>query len=115
MFVGSEGFLLQNMQHGGAGCISATANVNPAAIDRLYQEWQQDNAASQQAALDDLRSLLMQFPMIPALKAVVAKYSGETAWQRVRPPLVALSDDQAADICRQLDAVGFQMPELTGN
>lgn len=115
MFVGSEGFLLQNMQHGGAGCISATANVNPAAIDRLYQEWQRDDAGTQQAALDEIRSLVMQFPMIPALKAAVARYSGETAWQRVRPPLVALSDDQAADMCRQLDAVGFQMPGLAGN
>ena len=112
MFVGSEGFLLQNMQNGGAGCISATANVNPAAIDRLYREWQQDDAGAQQDALDEIRSLVMQFPMIPALKAAVAKYSGETAWQRVRPPLEALSDDQAADMYRQLDGAGFQMPGL---
>src|SRR3954462_7990612 len=33
MFVGSESFLLANMQNGGVGCISATANVNPAPID----------------------------------------------------------------------------------
>src|SRR5438094_6100348 len=31
VFVGSESFLLANMRHGGAGTISATANVNPAA------------------------------------------------------------------------------------
>src|SRR5213595_3833836 len=35
VFVGSESFLLANMRNGGAGCISATANVNPAAIDKL--------------------------------------------------------------------------------
>ena len=40
VFPGSESFLLAGMRHGAAGCISATANVNPAAIDRLYQEWQ---------------------------------------------------------------------------
>ncbi|MGE5213781.1 MAG: dihydrodipicolinate synthase family protein [Nitrospirota bacterium] len=38
VFVGSESFLLANMRDGGAGCISATANVNPAAIDALYQK-----------------------------------------------------------------------------
>src|SRR5437762_1407246 len=32
VFVGSESFLLPNMRNGGAGAISATANVNPAAI-----------------------------------------------------------------------------------
>jgi len=37
VFVGSESFLLANIFNGGAGTISATANVNPAAIDALYQ------------------------------------------------------------------------------
>ena len=37
VFVGSESFLLANMRNGGAGTISATANVNPAAIYDLYQ------------------------------------------------------------------------------
>src|SRR5215469_1285837 len=38
VFVGSESFLLANMRNGGAGTISATANVNPAAIYELYAE-----------------------------------------------------------------------------
>src|SRR5256886_1299193 len=37
-FVGSESFLLANMRNGGVGTISATANVNPAAIYGLYAE-----------------------------------------------------------------------------
>jgi 4-hydroxy-tetrahydrodipicolinate synthase len=36
VFVGSETFLLANMRNGGAGTISATANVNPVAIHGLY-------------------------------------------------------------------------------
>src|SRR5947207_12140971 len=36
VFVGSESFLLANMRNGGVGTISATANVNPAAIYELY-------------------------------------------------------------------------------
>jgi 4-hydroxy-tetrahydrodipicolinate synthase len=38
VFVGSESFLLANMRNGGVGTISATANVNPAAIYELYVE-----------------------------------------------------------------------------
>src|SRR5205823_14314009 len=36
VFVGSESFLLANIRNGGVGTISATANVNPAAIHELY-------------------------------------------------------------------------------
>src|SRR6266478_5382707 len=38
VFVGSESFLLANMRNGGVGTISATANVNPAAIHKLYKQ-----------------------------------------------------------------------------
>src|SRR6478609_9524584 len=38
VFVGNESFLLANMRNGGAGTISATANVNSAAIYELYQK-----------------------------------------------------------------------------
>src|SRR6059058_1774545 len=38
VFVGSESFLLANMRNGGAGTISATANVNPRAIHELYEK-----------------------------------------------------------------------------
>ncbi len=39
VFVGSESFLLAGLRNGGVGTISATANVNPAAIHKLYTEW----------------------------------------------------------------------------
>src|SRR5437899_629794 len=38
VFVGSESFLLANMRNGGVGTISATANINPAAIHKLYAD-----------------------------------------------------------------------------
>src|SRR6059036_1144858 len=38
VFVGSESFLLANMRNGGVGTISATANINPAAIHQLYRK-----------------------------------------------------------------------------
>ena len=56
VFAGSESFLLANMRNGGAGCISATANVNPAAIDKLYREWKNPDADAQQAALNAVRT-----------------------------------------------------------
>jgi len=112
IFVGSESFLLANMRHGGAGCISATANINPAAIDYLYQTWQDRDADAQQAALNDIRDTTLSYPMIPALKATVAEYSGDDAWRAVRPPLVKLPRAQSALLAAALRQQGFEMPGL---
>jgi 4-hydroxy-tetrahydrodipicolinate synthase len=112
VFVGSESFLLANMKEGGAGCISATANVNPAMIDKLYQEWRNGDAADQQKRLDAIRKATGQYVMIPALKSVVAHYAKDPEWARVRPPLVALSQEQAAKVVQDLDTLGFEMPGL---
>jgi len=112
IFVGSESFLLANMRNGGAGCISATANVNPAAIDHLYQTWQDDDADAQQQALDDIRNTVMAYPMIPALKATVAAFSGEEQWRTVRPPLVSLEANQSAALTAALRGKEFAMPGL---
>ena len=112
VFVGSETFLLANMRADGAGCISATANVNPAAIDKLYREWRNPDAPAQQEALNAVRKATGQYVMIPALKAVIAHYAKDPAWATVRPPLTALPRDQAAKVISDLDALDFDMPGL---
>jgi 4-hydroxy-tetrahydrodipicolinate synthase len=112
VFVGSESFLLANMKNGGKGCISATANVNPSAIDRLYREWQNADAQLQQEALDVVRKTVGQYVMIPALKQVVAHYTGDPLWATVRPPLVGLTAEQAKDVIDGLKPLGFDMPGI---
>ncbi len=112
VFVGSESFLLANMKNGGAGCISATANVNPAAIDKLYREWRGANADAQQQALDVVRKTVGQYVMIPALKSVVAHYTNEPEWATVRPPLTELTAAQAKNVIDGLKKLDFDMPGL---
>ena len=112
MFVGSESFLLANMRNGGAGCISATANVNPGAIDRLYREWKSADADAQQEALNAVRKTVGQYIMIPALKQAIAHYAKDPDWVTVRPPLVGLTKAQAEKIISDLDKLGFSMPGL---
>jgi 4-hydroxy-tetrahydrodipicolinate synthase len=112
VFAGSESFLLANMRNGGAGCISATANVNPGPIDKLYREWQNPDADAQQEALNAVRKAVGHYVMIPALKAVVAHYANDPVWRTVRPPLVELTADQARKVIDTLDKLGFKMPGL---
>ncbi|MDA3903239.1 MAG: dihydrodipicolinate synthase family protein [Desulfuromusa sp.] len=112
VFAGSESFLLANMKNGGAGCISATANVNPAAIDKLYREWRNPDAETQQQELDVVRKTVGQYEMIPALKAVMAHYSNDPDWATVRPPLIELSKGQVKDVIDGLEKIDFKMPAI---
>jgi len=112
VFAGSETFLLQNMRNGGAGCISATANVHPGPIARLFETWRAGDADAQQARLDVIRGVFQKFPMIPALKSAIAHHGGDAGWGTVRPPLVALTDAQAKALAAELEQQRFTMPGL---
>jgi len=112
VFVGSESFLLANMRNGGVGTISATANVNPAAIHKLYTEFKNSDADEQQAKLNVVRQVFSsrKFPsMIAALKQAIAIYTDDPAWAKVRPPLVELTPDQAKELAAELRGISFAM------
>jgi 4-hydroxy-tetrahydrodipicolinate synthase len=119
VFVGSESFLLANMRDGGVGTISATANVNPAAIYELYQKWNTtDYADQQQSKLDVVRVVRQvfsnrKFPsMIAALKQAIAIYADDPAWRTVRPPLVEFTPEQSKTLATELRSIGFEMPGI---
>jgi 4-hydroxy-tetrahydrodipicolinate synthase len=112
VFPGAETFLLQGLRAGGVGCISATANVNPGPIARLFASWQADDADTQQKRLNEIRGIFAKYPMIPALKAAIAHYGGDETWAVVRPPLVELDVEQRNSLVDDLDRAGFTMPEL---
>jgi 4-hydroxy-tetrahydrodipicolinate synthase len=111
VFVGSESFLLANLRNGGVGTISATANVNPAAIYELYTRFKNSDADELQAKLNVVRAVFSnrKFPsMIAALKQAIAIYANDPAWATLRPPLVEFSPQQAKTLAEELSAVGFR-------
>jgi 4-hydroxy-tetrahydrodipicolinate synthase len=112
IFPGAETFMLKSLRHGGAGCISATANVNPKAIARLAATWDQNDADEQQAELDRVRAVFQGYVMIPAMKAAVAYYSKTLSWRNVRPPLDPFDDAQTRTLIASLEALGFSMNGL---
>ena len=112
VFAGSESFLLQNMRHGGAGCITAGANVNPAQITSLYDAWKGAGADSMQEAINQVRNTLQSVPMIPALKRVIAHYSGDMGWNRLRPPLTELTAAEETQLLSRLEQLEFGMPGI---
>jgi len=112
VFAGSEVFLLENLRHGGKGCITATGNVNPAAIGQVFRDWRGPDADRLQAGISATRKIVQTVPMIPALKAIVAHFGNDAQWRAVRPPLVELTAGEGAGLIRDLKAAGFSMPGL---
>jgi 4-hydroxy-tetrahydrodipicolinate synthase len=111
VFAGSESFLLATLRGGGAGCITALANINPGPIAKLCRSWRDADADARQAALDAVRGAVQKFPMIAALKATIAHWSRDDDWATVRPPLVRLTAEQRAALIAALPAT-FAMPGL---
>ena len=104
------------MRNGGAGTISATANVNPAAIYELYQKCSASTTEldALQARLNIVRAVFSSrnFPsMIAAVKQAIAIYANDSEWARVRPPLIELTTEQAELLGLDLKAIGFAMKD----
>ncbi len=110
VFPASESLLSRAMPLGAAGCISATVNMNPAGIRAVYEGWNGADGGALQARADVIRSIFQSGPMIPAMKRVLAAFSGAASWRVVRPPLCALSDAAAAELLKTLAQAGFDMP-----
>ncbi|MGF1503372.1 MAG: dihydrodipicolinate synthase family protein [Paracoccaceae bacterium] len=89
VFPGSEAFLVRGMAAGAAGCISATCNVNAAAIRALYEACRAEEAiAPLEARVVAFRRSMEEAGLIPGMKALLAERLGEPGWGRVLPPLL---------------------------
>ena len=112
VFAGSEVFLLDNMRNGGKGCITATGNINPGPIDRVFRNWRSAEADKLQAGITATRKIVQKQPMIAALKAAVAHFGNDPQWKVCRPPLIELTASQEEQLIGELKASGFTMPGL---
>jgi 4-hydroxy-tetrahydrodipicolinate synthase len=112
VFAGSEVFLLDNMKNGGKGCITATGNVNPGAINEVFENWRAANAEALQKDISATRGVVQKYPMMAALKAVIAHFGRDPDWATVRPPLVELTPAQSKSLIVELEGRGFDMPGL---
>ncbi len=110
VFAGSEEFLLPTLKAGGPGCMSATVNLLAPQSAEVYAKWQDAGTEALQEHLTALRRTISQFAPIPAMKAMMARQSGQPAWTKVRPPLVAIETAQIERLAAELAALGLKLP-----
>ena len=112
VYPGSELPLLDALELGGPGCITATANVNAGDIARVINLFDQGDIAAAQVLHESVkrfRLALQEYAPIPAQKRLLAIGTGDARWANVRPPLTAMSEGEG----RELAALVGDIPNLT--
>jgi 4-hydroxy-tetrahydrodipicolinate synthase len=101
VYPGSELPLLEALQLGAPGCISATANLNGAAIAAVinaYNHGDVDTARELHVEVKRFRLLLQDYAPIPAQKRLLAIMTGDKRWTNVRPPLSEMPEEQGREL-----------------
>lgn len=108
VYPGSEMPLLDALELGSPGCISATANINCTAIGQvidLYDRGELDAARELHSVVARFRDAVQEYAPIPAQKCLLATSTGDRRWARVRPPLVAMSEEKGRELAAILAAI----------
>jgi 4-hydroxy-tetrahydrodipicolinate synthase len=105
--VGNEPDLPALARRGSAGAVSGLANVIPRVVQRLVAE--PDSAAARRdlERVHALLGVLNRHALLPAIKAMMARASGDAAWLRVRAPLMPLTDTAQAELDAGLRVLAF--------
>ena len=105
VYPGSELPLVEALELGAPGCISATANLNGAAIARLIAAYFEGDAARVRELQRDVKRFrlrLQDYAPIPAQKRLLALTTGDERWANVRPPLVEMPEEQGRELLNAL-------------
>lgn len=99
VLIGDERYLAEGVRRGGQGAISGLANICPKALLPLAEQGEGDDR------INRLVDEVLRYPVVPAVKALVARRSADEAWLAVRPPLTALAAVEAERLGRLYDSL----------
>lgn len=99
ILVGDERQLARCAHLGAAGSISGIANLFPQRLVRCLETGRED------PAINRIVDTVLQFPVTPAIKAMVAHNYSDQQWRRTAPPLVALNDKAYVRLAEAHDEV----------
>jgi 4-hydroxy-tetrahydrodipicolinate synthase len=97
-FSASEAVLSKNVAAGGAGCISASANVQARNIVDLIGALGTAREDAVAARVTAVRKIFEGLPLIPSIKAATARRHKDDSYAIVRPPFVTLAAEHFAKV-----------------
>jgi len=104
----SETMIPENVAAGGAGCISASSNVNPRGIRALIDGLNGPDHDALHLQVSSVRKIFESVPLIPAIKSAVAMQNSDDNFARVRPPFVRSALEHNEAISKAVRIAGNQ-------
>jgi 4-hydroxy-tetrahydrodipicolinate synthase len=111
VYCGDDGALLRLLQAGGAGCITAASNVGSAVSSVVFANRDQPRGAAAQVTLTAIRKAVTSAPLIPALKSLIARHTGDSTWTHIRPPHLPLASAAETALYTVFDSCGLKLSE----
>lgn len=105
-YPGNERFLSRALEIGAHGCVTATLNVSAGQAAGLLRAGSGERAEWQRK-LDAFRLVVEKYPMVPALKRIMADLRGEDSWLTMRPPHQQMDSAMVEQLRGDLEAIGF--------
>jgi 4-hydroxy-tetrahydrodipicolinate synthase len=106
VYSGSDEFVQRILADGGAGCITAAANVNARFGAVVYRHRTGAEADAAQAVLNSTRKAATASPLIPGLREIIARSTGDAGWRSIRPPHLPLDAAQGQKAWDAMQAAG---------
>ncbi|MDC7744607.1 dihydrodipicolinate synthase family protein [Rhizobium binxianense] len=97
ILVGDERHLARGVRLGSQGAISGMANFVPRDVKLMAEEGKDD------PRIEGFVAELLKYPVVPAVKAMVAHVASEEIWLAVRPPLASISTEGQAQLALTFD------------
>ena len=104
IMVGHEPHLPRLLRAGGAGTICGVANVYPELVLALTSP---GVGPADEERIATFIEIAFRQPFLPAFKCIVAARTRDPGWLAVRPPQVALADDDRAALLEALSRAGL--------
>ena len=105
---GAELPLLDALDRGSPGCITATANVNPGPVVEVIRQYGEGGRGAAADAMERARAYrlaLQAQPAIPTMKRLLALRHDDPTWATVRPPFVEMDEAEGRALMDRLAAI----------
>lgn len=112
VYPGSELPLIEAMEMGAPGCITATANLNAAGVAEVIKNFKAGDvgkARTLHEGVKTFRLTVQGYAPIPAQKRLLSMWLKDPRMATLRPPLLSMSTEDAQALADQLkDLCGFE-------
>ena len=105
MFPGSEAKLLNGLELGCSGCISAITNVTHSLARKVFDDFEKKISRTMNEKVIKVRQTFDKYPLIPALHSFLSVE--DKRYQNILPPLTLLDTKSKDELLKKLKELDF--------